>query len=249
MNVYLKLTLKTIYLIVGIFGNLTGFIIFSKKSMRKFPILLYQTLALNDLLYLNYVIFVDYLYYMDVKLDTMSSFTCKSNNFLHRTFESTSPWLLVFISIDRYILIQFNKKFQQRKIIILICLMYVFNIVINVPALFFFELHSNTTYFNGSIIKREKCSMSQYNANILNITQLLNFIFLPFILMLLFSILLILAILKSRLKILKLGTRHDRNRLMKDVKFAISSISLNICYIALILPFGISIWDKETEFY
>ena len=90
MNVYLKLTLKTIYLIVGIFGNLTGFIIFSKKSMRKFPILLYQTLALNDLLYLNYVIFVDYLYYMDVKLDTMFSFTCKSNNFLQKTFESTS---------------------------------------------------------------------------------------------------------------------------------------------------------------
>lgn len=67
--------------------------------------------------------------------------------------------------------------------------------------------------------------------------------------MLLFSILLIYAILKSRLKILKLGTRHDRNRLMKDVKFAISTISLNICYIALILPFGIFIWDKETEFY
>ncbi len=62
---------------------------------------------------------------------------------------------------------------------------------------------------------------------------------LAFILMLLFSILLVHTILKSRLRILRLTNQRDRNRLKKDIQFAISSIFMNLSYLLIYLPAGI----------
>jgi hypothetical protein len=59
---------------------------------------------------------------------------------------------------------------------------------------------------------------------------------LAFILMLLFSILLVHTILKSRLRILRFTNQRDRNRLKKDIQFAISSIFMNFFYLLVYLP-------------
>jgi hypothetical protein len=69
--------------------------------------------------------------------------------------------------------------------------------------------------------------------------ELVVSIFIPFILMLVFTCLLVRVILQSRLKILRLNNQRDRNRLKKDIKFALTNIFLNILFICLDVPFFI----------
>ena len=71
---------------------------------------------------------------------------------------------------------------------------------------------------------------------------------LPFIMMLIFSNLLIHTLLKSRLRIIRLTNQHDRNRLRKVIQFAISSILMNFFYLFSYLPEIIYMFLKNDVF-
>ena len=75
---------------------------------------------------------------------------------------------------------------------------------------------------------------------------------LPFVMMMIFSSLLIRTILKSRVKILRSTSQRNRNSLRKDIQFAISSISLNFFFLFTHLPFSIYVligYDSLTDLY
>ena len=72
--------------------------------------------------------------------------------------------------------------------------------------------------------------------NIYSWMDLLNLTILPFSLMIVFATLLIITIFQSRLRILRMSAIQDRNRLNKDIKFAVTSILLNFIFIILNLP-------------
>ena len=69
--------------------------------------------------------------------------------------------------------------------------------------------------------------------------DLVKLIILPFSLMIIFSILLILSIFKSRSRININDSIRERKRLFKDIKFSISLISMNLLFILLNLPIEI----------
>ena len=143
--------------------------------------------------------------------------------------------MLVLTSIDKFITIAFpNLKKINKNLEILFVI--VFNFVYLSPYAILCEKkqgqYSNATGSNESI------SICQYPEFYIDIELVIS-ILIPFIAMLVFSILLVKVILQVRLRILNINNRRDRNRLKKDIKFAVTNISLNIMFICLDLPFFI----------
>ena len=87
-----------------------------------------------------------------------------------------------------------------------------------------------------------------YFPKFLLLMDLFNSTLIPFALMLTFSILLIITIFKTRLRLLSFTSPNDRKKLIKDVKFSLTSIMLNFSYILLNLPICIiSFYDFSDE--
>ena len=66
--------------------------------------------------------------------------------------------------------------------------------------------------------------------------DLVNSTILPFLLMIIFSSLLIYSIFKSRLRMLTLSNRNDKIKLRKDIQLAVSLVFFNVFYLVLNLP-------------
>jgi hypothetical protein len=80
--------------------------------------------------------------------------------------------------------------------------------------------------------------------------DLINSTLIPFILMFIFSILLIYTIFKSRLRILRLNSAVDRKKLRKDIKFAFTSILLNVTFCIINLPVCVAnLLNDVSEYY
>ena len=75
----------------------------------------------------------------------------------------------------------------------------------------------------------------------MTIVDLINAVKLPFILMLILSILLIHTIIKSRLTVIRMTNNNaNKNKLKKSIQFAVSSICCNFIFLILNLPYTIS---------
>ncbi len=159
-----------------------------------------------------------------------------------------SSWLLVLASIDKFISIVFPKLKRLNKNAEILFFV-VFNLVYLSPLAIFCELWTNQ-YYNGTNINETLKSPTTNGTNItltiecqypefyINIELVIS-ILIPFIAMLIFTSLLVRVIFKTRLKILNVNNRRDRNRLKKDIQFAITNISLNVLFICLDLPYFI----------
>jgi len=252
-SITLNFILKGLLLLSGLFGNLMMILVFSRKEFIKFPSRnIYIFLVIFNSITLIYFISNDLLVNFGIIWYNASEFSCKLYLYLRPTF--ASQYLLVFISIERFITIRFpknkiikKKKFQATVVFVLIAC----NLLVYHPILQKISYKNQT--INASITNEIKClDFSDEIRKIIGLSFIIYYAGLPFILMLIFSILLICTILKSRLRILRLNNQHDRNRLKKDIQFAISSIFMNVFYLALTLPFGVYpliSGDLLTNFY
>jgi len=234
---YLKMVILPFILAAGLFGNLIGIMVFLKKHRRNLPSYkIYITLSIVDSFSLVFQIGKDLLFHLGIDLFKFTYFLCKFLNYIHYCVPSVSGWLLVSISIDRFISIQFSKfyitkKYWLQKLIILGA--FVCNLIAFTPVLIFAELRAN--YSNNISLNDygfSECDFFEKDSLINNL-DLINSTLLPFLFMLTFSGLLIFIIFKSRLKVLNLSNQHDRNRLKKDIKFAVSSIFFNLFFFIL----------------
>ena len=161
-----------------------------------------------------------------------------------------SSWLLVLASIDKFITIVFpNLKKLNTNVEILI--LVVFNLVYLSPYAILCENNlMMKQYCNGTNINETLKSPTTNGTNITltiecpypefyKYIELVISILIPFIAMLIFTSLLVRVIFQTRLKILNVNNRRDRNRLKKDIQFAITNISLNVLFICLDLPYFI----------
>lgn len=246
MNLYLQWVLKGLILLIGTLGNIIGLIIFARKSFRKrFPSgIKYILLSVMNTLYLNYAITRDFLTLSNIFINSLSNFSCKIVRFFNYSLGPLSAWLLVYISIERFFMIYYNmvqkfKKDSFHKQDFIILIIFFGNMVVYSPILFYsslitFEANKNNT--NSTIKYQILCFVGVNERKIVNIIDLVNSALLPFILMIIFSILLIISIFKSRLRILSLNSKIDRNKLLKDIKFSVSTIFQNFFFIFLNLP-------------
>ena len=229
----------------GVPGNAIGFIVFSRKKLAKFPARnIYRFMAIVDTIYLLSQIAQDTMNYIGFDLRLVSDITCKLYKFYNFAFAPISFWLLVYISIERFISIRFRsvKFFQNGKIqFIIIAAITVYNICLYSPMLDYmqiFETNINSTN-SSQILKRCRLRVPSFS-KVISIMDLINAVILPFIFMAITSILLTVTILASRLRILNFSSEQDRKKLARDIKVGITCIILNIFFFFLNLPICIA---------
>ena len=239
MNFFLKYVLRILILAIGLIGNLIGIIIFSRKSFRKKikSCLLYILVASNNMIYLVFRILVDLLINFEIKLRTLSNTSCKLIRYLDFVIGPISSWLLVFISIEKFISIKYPSRKHilrstKNQIAFFICIL-IYNSVFYLPVYFYYDLFTvnNSTY----------CALiGDHQGLIVNTMNFINKIVLPEFLMVLSSILLIYFVYQSR---------NTTNRsFVKDKRMVISLVVLNLNYIIFSLPLTIAYYSNSSPF-
>jgi len=112
-----------------------------------------------------------------------------------------------------------------------------FNFFYNLSIPFYVDIlksnfNNNSSSNNCYFIDNEKEIIFSY-------MDLVNCVLVPFFLMILFSCLLILSIFKIRRNVHLNNANREHKRLKKDIKFAISLLSMNLLFILLNLPIEI----------
>lgn len=241
-------------LLLGLIGNIFTCIVYSRKKFSNFPIRhTFVILGLVDIFYLSVNLTIDYFNYaFDWDLRDQNEPLCLVINYFGYLVAPLSPWLLVYISVERLVSISpsfygLNKlkkvKFQTIYFIFLV----IFNLVYYIPVLFFINMtsrgSSNET-FNHS---KKYCDFIDLkDKSKFAIMDLAYSTLVPGMLMLLSTVLIINCIHKSSYRLFKDDTYRSRKRLRKDFKFAITSIFLNIVFVILNLPICIIYLDTVS---
>ena len=222
-------------IILGLFGNLFGLIVISKKKLVKIgPQIVYITLFIFD--WINFILifqlYAAYEFNIDVTL--FSSLYCKTYFYINFVFAPISPMLNVYISIERYISIAYLAKkdfLRQKKIqLIYIITIALFNIILYVPI----GINYDLVIVENQTVCTYVDTFWQETYGYIDLT---NRVIIPFVLMIIFSILIIYTIFTSRSRMAS-NTRANRT-FRKDVKFSLICITLNTSYIVFSLPISI----------
>jgi len=235
------LVISILMLFIGLTGNTFSFAVFTTKKMQKILTHnVYRVLAIVDSFYLVLRITQNFVSNNDAALKNISYLNCKLFSFINPAFGPISGWLLVYISLERFVSISLPRfKFLQKKYVetSIVLAIFFYNILLYIP----FEIY--TSYMNKTIENSNKtkflCRFKDKNTEQVLLTiDLINLSLLPFGLMFILSIMLIYTIFKSRKRLTGLNNQQENARLIKYIKFAVTSIFLNISFILLNLPFA-----------
>ena len=257
-----------IVLTIGLAGNTLLFIVFTTKQMKKQASSnVYRALAVIDSFYamlrLSQSIFTTIgssknLFFEDEpKVLKISYVACKIFGYLNPAVGPISGHLLVFMSFERYFSIakpkHFIFKFIKRKNVekSIIITLFIFNFILYLPWL----LQPYTTIdssLNQTASKNNKTASCKYlDVNIQRIIlsiDMLNLSILPFVLMFILSIMLIYTVIKARKRSMVLSDQQEKARLLKDIKFSVTLIFLNIAFVSFNLPISLShIFEVENQ--
>ena len=102
-------------IILGAFGNLLNFIIFTSSAsrMRKHSMSIYfRTIAIFDTIMLveTSLYFVHEMFNYDIA--QLNGFFCKTSMYFLYSTGAISPWLMVIVSVDRFLSIRFGRRFS-----------------------------------------------------------------------------------------------------------------------------------------
>ena len=224
--------------LTGLVTNSLSFYIFSRTKFQNTIFstyfrfyLLFQTLNLilpiNKMFELNF----------DMFFSRISKLSCCFRFFYPNFNFSNSAWLLAVISIDRYLSISFSKKFSFRKKtnfqIITCCFIFAYNACFFTSSWFYYlkEYRLSINQTNNQTKPIYKCVPSGIEVDIMEMFQQ---IFAPFLLMILFTSLTIENVLRSRHQINNVSSIRKINI---DRKFIISSITINLLFLLFNSPY------------
>ena len=223
---------KLVILFFGLAGNIIGLIVFACKSIDKKiktkPI--YQAILFIDSVYLFSQVFEDSLDSLDIKLSHMSIIACKLRGYWNFSIGAISIWYLVFITIERYIQIRFHhfKLLQQKNFQRLIIILVIgYNLVAYFPIAIFYNIITDyDTTLNETYVY---CYYDDSYVEFIMFTfDTVNLTVLPFVIITLFSCLLIYTIISSRIRAMRMQSRSERNKLHKDIRISVSILVINL---------------------
>ena len=167
---------------------------------------------------------------------------CKLTEYFNYVFSPISSYCIIYISIEKCISIKHpSKLFLKRKDVQLIYISCVtaFSFIYYLPIVYFYNaVIKNETNFSDSL--EITCDYTNENTHrILFIADLLNCIIIPFIILLICSIILISSVYRMKQRIIE-GRRTNNYKFMKKtIRALLSIIAINSIYIATTLPYYI----------
>lgn len=225
--------------VFGIIGNYYTFKIYSTKRLRKNNLSLYfRAISVMGSMLLLIMISQTSKLYFNETLEYVHASMCKLVNYIGFSLGSMVAWLLVVISLDRFMNIAFpkrmpflsNQKFQLAIIIFIIIYDLSFYSIILIN--FDLVVQNMTDPITNETIASPQCI--NYAQLTLGWMDLFNSTIMPFFFMIIFTLLLIYYIRKTRSRVSG-SLRVDKEK-NKDRKFTITALTLNVIFLTFNLP-------------
>jgi len=251
LNVFSSLIFAPALIILGSFGNLVGTVISTKKQLINLgPQSVYICMFIFDCLNFPLIIQPYLAYQFNTDITITSSWACKTYWYVSYALATVSPMMNVYISIERYISITYQsyKLFLRKKTVQITYMLTIilFNLLIYIPIAFYFdEIDENET---NNTISYMTCDFVDHNSQkLLGYMDLVNRVFIPSTLTILFSVLIVITIFSSRSRVSR--NIQDNRMFRNDVRFAVTSILLNGVYIVFSLPVSILVLLPNYTLY
>jgi hypothetical protein len=229
-----------IIFVIGFVGNAFGMIILARKKMQAklYMTHIYMYLLISDMVYL--VTQVPLLNiqqsYPSINPLTRSSWFCKLWMFSDYALVDTSPMIILYISVERLVAVKFPAKrfiLRKHKIILIYTLVItVINLIYFIPVYLYY--HIGVKFENETNSTILSCTVSKEDNEVISWMYLIFDCLIPYCLMIFCTLWLCYTIFQSRSR-----TEANRN-IRKDVRFTITSISLNIAFIVLTFPISVA---------
>jgi hypothetical protein len=220
----------------GLIGNFFSFLVFSRKQFNNTIFNVYFRLititdSVSILTQLNYSLKIGF--NIDIKL--ISNLSCKLLDYFIYSSCPISSYILVYISIDRMLNVTYPNEFQfrhKKRTQFSICsFIILFNMFYYIPILFYRRLDLYPT-FNNQTNQTELIRKCIYTNNrFIYWMDLFFSTVIPFVFMFMFTAITILVLFRSK--------RRTNGISDRDVKFAITSIALNICFFLFLFPLNL----------
>ena len=226
--------------IIGMIGNTIVILVFSRKAFNKYTSKNYFC-ALSIIDIFNSIMII--IYHPDAFQSyfiCVSQLTCKLTDFSWYFLPASSSWLLVFIGIDRLVLVRYRriKIFEQKKMqLSIICVILAWNFSVYVERLHFSSLELNNT--NDSCNTNSVCDIFEEEAAYVSSwIDLVNSTITPFLIMITCSSMIIHSIFIARKKFyLNLNkSKAALSKLKKDIRFSITIVTLDMLFFICNLP-------------
>lgn len=260
VNSFVNLVLPLIILLAGFIGNVMGLMVQTlkrKRLVKMGPSSILTYLLLADTVYLHQIITTYIIIGLENDFQVESNMNCRLNRYFSYWLAPISPWLLVYISVDRLISIKFSTRREtlrkkQAQLFYFIALI-VFNLVYYSPVCFFsqnkyFGLNLNGSYDLITDQNKENYNQTRFtctlytDANIqtaISMMNSVNLVILPFIIMIGSSIILIDLIISSRKRVQINYSPRENKIFRRDIKFARTAISFNLYFLLTNLPLNL----------
>ena len=224
---------------MGVAGNIMSFIIFSRKTFRNNSISTYcRALAVLDCLILIQFIADVYSFINLTAFYNMNDTSCKLFYYFSILYTSIPGWILVAFSVDKMLNMRtsspsiIKSKFFQWLVVAGIVIIH---FILFVELLI--SLQVVPLFFMPSIKFCNFPFLSYFTLFVyINFSEACV---IPFAIMIVSSIVTIRLLKKSRSSIERIGNA-DKKRRSRDIKYAISSVTFNVFFIAFKTPFIIS---------
>lgn len=233
-------------LIVGLIGNLIALSVLTRAKLKKIGTrYTYIILFITDTIYLFQIV-INYLGYgFSLDLTTLSSHACKLYIYFNYSLGALSPWLLNYISMEKFISIKFpNRRLILKNKVVqisyFICIL-VFNLVFYVPVPFLYDVIDYNEGKNKTAAYG--CDFTDHiGQKVASFMDLINRSALPIFIMVFLSFYLIYFIYTSRKRVMSDYTYKENKIFSRNVKFSITSVYFNIIYVMLNLPLLIDLF-------
>jgi len=236
LDIFVYYLMAPIIFTLGLTGNILGFKVLERKKMEQIgPLFIYRCMFVIDTMFLMSI----FIFYFDkafsLSFFLISDLCCKLFFFMANSVKVYCPMILIYISMDRFISLKYYSKrklFKQKKYQLLYLIGFVsFNFVYYMPVLFYYEIN----------VDSQNISVCTYAgaSSIFVVYMDLVFSYLAFLVILTFSFLLIHKIFASRKRISSNQQSVPANAMKnhkKDIRLAVTSISLNLFYLLLYSP-------------
>jgi hypothetical protein len=246
---FVKYILPIGILTFGLIGNTLGIIVLFDKDMKNIgPKRTYIYLFLSDSFFLLQIIVHYFQLAHNLYIATLSDVSCKLWFYFNYSFGTVSSYLIVYISLERCISITRPAwKFFLRKnkiqliwfiLVTFACMLYY------LPAGLYYTIKLSDDETTNCVFSDENAQM------LISYMDLAIRAILPFFIMIFCSVTLIYSLFKSRQRVVENFLTEENQTIHRELRLAVSSISLNIIYIATQLPLSITMFETNfSDFY
>ena len=238
---YILVNIQLILGILGIVGNVLTICVFSRKLLRRYSYSFYwRIMALIEVIVLTETFknWSNYVVYTNSSYPVLSRLLCMFGDYVTYCGGYISVWLHTIISVDRLIVIGYSNKFrvfQKRWFqLTLVLILVIYSTLLNIRMPLNYRLQSLISTSNMSKII---CFKPQHIQKENGFLVGSNYVISHFVLNGLLDLKLIIAIRASKKKLYRYV--YNMKWTIRDRKFAITSIVMNISSLLLIFPFTV----------